>query len=515
MAFCNMERKYKIILPLVAFIWFMVLGNNGQSIFFGTINMIDEGQFAAWVGHMLQGQVIYNDFYVQYGPLMIYPIYLMMKLFGVSFFYIRLWSLMGAFLGYIVGIYALNQLRVKSYLFWISAIALLIIPGIQIRQWIGILVILLLKEYLEKKNLVLGFLTGVMVTLAVFQSFEIGLFVLIVLGVFSFFKIVNSNTLINGIKFLYPIYLGLLASFLLFVFLFYQQGWLKEYISTTLEFASSVSGMDLPNGQGLPLVFQKTASHFSVSSLLKDIVSKNMLFYWSLGMLTVIFSILFIRVTLRNKRNEDVFALFIALLTLLIYVSIIGRSGHYITVFPFLVVLGAYICSLLQKSKKLYVLSVLIFVLFIMRHIAIYRFTIFPIFNERGSVSLANTYPLKISHSDARDINQLKEYLDINTKGLDSIYVLNNTPALYFLLNRRNATKFDLPLLAGTIDKRMEVVNELKNNKPGYIIEDEKAWSVDGIKDSERMPEVFSYVHSNYRLSVTFGRFSLYKIISK
>lgn len=493
----------------------MVFGNNGQSAFFGDINFIDEGQFAAWVGHMLQGQIIYKDFYVQYGPLMIYPIYFLMKLFGVSFFYIRFWSLFGAFLGYIIGIYTLNRLGIKNTWFWISAVSLLIIPGIHIRQWIGILVLLLLMIYVEKKNFILGLFTGLVVALALFQSVEIGIFTLIVVCLYSYFKLVNSKKIIDSIKLLYPIYLCLIISIMLFFLLFHSQGWLKEYISTTVGFASSISGMDLPNGQGLPFVFQNTASHFSVLSLAKDIISKNMLFFWSFGILSVMLSVLFIRITLKQKRNEDIFALLITIFSLLIYISIIGRSGHYITVFPFVVVLGAYMCKALLASKKLYTLSLLLFALFIVRHVAIYRFSIIPNFNEKGKVTLARTYPLKMDSGDAKDISSLKEYLDTNSKKIESIYVLNNVPALYFLLERANATKFDLPLLAGTVDKRMQVVNELINNKPSYIIEDEKAWSVDGIGDSKRMPEVFGYVHSNYQLSVKFGRFLLYKINSK
>src|SRR5689334_9248614 len=55
----------------------------------GDINLIDEGQFGAWIAHMLHGKLLYKDIYAAYGPLYIYPLYLLSKIFGQSAYLIR------------------------------------------------------------------------------------------------------------------------------------------------------------------------------------------------------------------------------------------------------------------------------------------------------------------------------------------------------------------------------------------------------------------------------------------
>src|SRR5258706_14777035 len=56
----------------------------------GDINFIDEGQFGAWVTHLLHGQYLYKDVYAAYGPFYIYPLLFASKIFGQSIFLIRL-----------------------------------------------------------------------------------------------------------------------------------------------------------------------------------------------------------------------------------------------------------------------------------------------------------------------------------------------------------------------------------------------------------------------------------------
>lgn len=518
-----MEKKPLIvflIFSFVVFLWFFIIGQGGQSALYGNINLIDEGQFAAWVLHMIHGKVIYEDVFVQYGPLMVYPAYLLIKIFGTSFFYIRLWSIIGSFLGYMIAMVTLKRLNVGKIIFIIVAITLLFVPGVQIRQWIGIGVLLFLLAAYNRRSTFNCFLSGVMLSISFFQSIEIGLFSFIVVSVYLLTRFIKQKELQYEIKmgiFFFGSFAIMTAFFLL---IFARQGWLSGYVSITQEFSSSIAGMGLPNGQGLPRLFQKTADNSSLIKIARVLVSKSTMFYWSLVLLLIFLAILFIRLTFKSRTNSDVLAFLISIFSLLIYVSIIGRSGHYATIFPFILVLAAYCLVIIKKinptnkslKSKLYWLSVVFFCGYALRHISIYRYMLIPDFSRKDTVTNSRTYPLTLTRKDGDNILLLNIFLDQHLSQNKPIYILNNVPGLYFLLNRQNATRYDLPLLAGTIEKRSEIVNQLSISRPQFIIEDFSAWDVDGIKDKERMPEVFAYVKFNYIPFKKIGPYVIYKL---
>src|SRR5262245_11567482 len=100
---------------------------------------------------MLHGEQPYKDNYIQYGPLMIYPVFLLFKLFGETFFVLRLWMIFCVFLGYAAALYAIKKLNLPSAPYYICAISLMIVPGVNIRQWIGVLAIIFFIESFHKK----------------------------------------------------------------------------------------------------------------------------------------------------------------------------------------------------------------------------------------------------------------------------------------------------------------------------------------------------------------------------
>ena len=111
----------------------------------------------------------------------------------------------------------------------------------------------------------------------------------------------------------------------------------------------------------------------------------------------------------------------------------------------------------------------------------------------------------------AKDIRLMQEYINRTTRKKDTIFLFNNMPGWYFLLDRENATKYDFPLLALLKRDRLELVAMLEKNNPVYIIEDLNAWPVDEVSDRQRMPEVLNYMNKNYFVYAKKEHFLIYK----
>jgi hypothetical protein len=182
------------------------------------------------------------------------------------------------------------------------------------------------------------------------------------------------------------------------------------------------------------------------------------------------------------------------------------------------VICASYFLSLIPPIKKLdkpsrfvaVLLYALIF-LYTIRFIAIYRYFQISIYAVNTINNVPRVAPLPISKKQADDIIKLQKYTDNNSNKTDPIFVMNNIPALYFLLDRANSTKYDFPLLAITKIDRNYLIKQLMENPPIFIIEDTKAWAVDDVTDKQRLPEVYDYILNNYRLETKINHYNIYK----
>ncbi len=519
-----MEKKsviFTILFLVIIFLWLLIIGQgNGISGFFGNVNIIDEGQYAAWIINVFHGKLIYKDIFIQYGPLEIFGIYILMSIFGHSLFFVRfVTETLMTFLGIWVIFEFQKYLRVNKVVNFITLFFLLLIPGVTLRYWIGVLCIFFaikaLRENSAKYSIILGFL------LALSLLITIDVFIFSSIVVFSYF---TYHFLINEVNFklkkvVIHTLLGVFCILIPFVFVASKMGFLNSYIDSSKYIITSVSGVNLPNGQGLPQI-NFHSSGTSPLSLIKFISSKEILFYFSAIILFSYLSFFLIKFLLRTNSKEDTPVFLTTIFSLFLYFSIIGRSGHYFLVLSFVILISGYILSELIKIKSksksvkfLKILFILLFVVFDVRHFLIFRYNIFSnIINSKITNNVSGVYPIYISKTQAKDIKDLQNFVKKETKIHAPIYVLNNEPGLYFLLNRKDSTKYDLPLLAGTLEKRLDTIDQLKKNPPFFIIEDKNAWGVDDIPDIKRQPEVFKYVKTNYKLFKTIDSFNIYSI---
>lgn len=496
----------------LVFIWLLLIGRGGGSGFFGQINFIDEGQFLAWINQMMNGKLIYRDIYVQYGPLMVFPIYFLFQIFEPTVFILKTWQVLDAFIAFIVAFIVLRRFGVRSKLFYFVILSLIIIPGLSFRIWIGVLVILIAHfGYIKKSNKLL-FLTGLLVPSLLFYSIDIGLFVLITLIVFLIINLITTKKISNSLKTFSFVLGGFFISLSGFIFIFQSQGWFIHYVSTTIAFSESIAGNNLPNGMGLPKV-NLPIDFQNPLTFLKAMLSLEMLFYVSLFSIIYFLFLSIAGAIVRKDSRLYYLSFLISFYALLVFVSIVGRSGHYFAIVPFVIVVGAFFVSQIISSKEkifgksIKLLFLILFIAYTTRHISIFRFSIIPDFRNISFEKVERVYPFYTTEEQAYQIFTLQNYF---SEAKEQIYILSNSPALYFLISQSNSTKYDLPLLAGSIEKRYDLVSQLKENPPSYIIEDTKAWAVDGVDDAVRMPEVFEFVEQNYKEHDYVANYKIY-----
>ena len=523
-----MVQKQKIILALEILLIFSFLLFVGSgtviSPFVGEINMIDEGQLGAWIRHMLHGEFLYKDIYAAYGPLYVYPAYLAAKVFGPSVFLIRVFYLtIYTFLAILILRMVLVKLRV-GYGFALLVIgALLIVPGFGMRQGMGLLAIMTGYLAFDSKKRITSIIAGVVLALAYLISSEVGIFSTLILFLLFFLRLVNARQVKEV---LLRIALLVLSSVMVF-FVFYvwasTEGWFWSYLNSIISDMTIYSGIALPNGKSFPNIIELVPVDFSAVAWAKYIVSKELLLYWLFLLYIVTFLYLFIRFVLGKADKRDELVFLIAVYGFFLATILIGRSGHFsFTLAPAFILLavfsdilfGHYKGAKNRKEKFLSLFILIIIFLFLARIVLIYRPHFPKIINVPAAVISAKSSPefvgnTKIPLFQETEIREMQLFVAENTTPKDAVFFLGNEPMMYLLTNRDNPTRYDIPVVANTRQKRLEVLDDIKRDRTKYIIYNKNSWPVDEVNNFVRIPELRDYLALNYKREDR-GSFILY-----
>jgi hypothetical protein len=512
-----MEKNKKIIIvEACAIFLFLFFIGSGIVInpFFGDVNVIDEGQFGAWLTHMLHGKHLYKDTYAAYGPFYIYPLYFLGKIFSPSVFLIRIvYIVLNTFLATIIVKFVLNKIGVSHVLQIFSILLLLIIPGFGMRQGIGFLAILLSMYAIEKNNYFWSIASGITLASSFLVSSEIGIFSTIICGFYFMYQLITTKKLSQTIIKIFFISISVFFLFLLFFFWANSEEWFSSYIHTILDDLSTYSGIDLPNGKSFPNALLLIPQTFSLIKWMKYIVSKELLLYWLFFFYVCTFCFFFIRIIFKKMKKRDTLVFLISCYGFFLSMILIGRYGHFAFTLSPMFILFAYYIDLLLKviktpknifEKSLSIFLICIICLFSLRIILIYR-PQFPRFFEITNAFFQAKYSpryvgfVSLSNSQKKSILTIQNFIEKNTSPGDTVFFFNNEPIMYMLVNRENPNRFDLPEVAITKDKRLEILNSLIKEKPKYIIDDTQAWSVDGVSNRQRLPEVIQFIERYYQ----------------
>lgn len=525
----DMEKKQNIFFIIELIILFalsvFVGASAGGSLFFGDINMIDEGQFGAWANHMLQGKHMYKDIYITYGPLYVYPLYVLFKIFGPSAFLTRFYLITTSVTGIIAVAFVLRKLDFTRLTRWFVLSFFVLLPIINFRQGFGFIVIFCLIKVFETKKYIWNFYTGFFIVTSFLVSPDVGVMLSLITFIVLVYEFLTNPDVGKVFKKLGMTILGVVPVITVFILWSVTEGWFTSYLATTSDVFTTFSGINLPNGQNFPNPLQLIPMGKEIVEWVKFVFSKEMLLYWLL--IFYIFSLfyLIIKFTVKIKSKEDIVLVLLVLYGFFLYPILIGRSGigHFFFVLsPSLIIAPIFLKKLFfiffrSKNIEKIFAGTLIFLIFIfgLRLILINRPQIIKNLNWFELLSLQKENPsrvgsLRISQQQKTYINTVQEFIKNNTVQNDKVFFLNDEPMMYLLVDRLNPVRYDLPYIANIKEKRLEILNSFYNNPPKYIFENTEVWKVDGVSNRVRLPEVICFINQRYKRIAVGDHVNLY-----
>lgn len=494
------------------------------SPFYGEVNFIDEGQFLAWVNHMLNGKLMFRDIYITYGPLYVYPLYVLFKVFGSSVFILRIYFIViGAIASVLMIRPVAKILGLEKKLLLVFTLFILLLPGLTVRHSLPFLAIYLLFKSRTTNKLVYSLWLGIVSAFTFLVSQEIGAFVIFGLLAYYFIEGIFVRNISIFLKGVFALICGMLSLFTVFSIWAYMEGWLASYVETAFDVLQIFSGTSIPNGMAMVSPLEV----ISKIGFVQYIVSKEMLFLIQ-GLILICGLLYVVYKSLIGKFNSRTLVLLSVLLYgFYLYISVIGRSGNFFLLLVPTVTICFYFIKFLTRNlrltkSKLRIPSIVIIILivaFFIRIVAIYRphFTKFPLSVE--AVLNSKNIPLfgrvSVPDSQLSYVKEIDYYIQKNTGKNDYIFFLSNEPAMYFFADRLNPTRYDLPYIPITIEKRYEVLKDIREKKPKLIFFNNESWPVDGISNKQRLPEVLDFIERHYsKKTILNGAVEVYTLNS-
>lgn len=524
-------KKQKIIftfeIVILILLTFLVGSSQSSSPFYGDLNLIDEGQFASWLNSMLHGKYMFKDMYIVYGPLYVYPLYLLSKVFSPSAFLVRSYLVAGGAIGIIALNLIMKEIKIRTFARYLMNALLILLPIMHLRQALGWFTIYFLILSVTKKNYLFSFLTGLSIAFTFLVSPELGIITGLITFLYYLYTSINNSKRINIYKSLRYIFLGLIIPTLLFAIWALGEGWFVAYVMTTKKVLLDFSGINVPNGKNIPDIFMLLPFNKPLLAWLKYFISKELLIYYVFLLHVNILLYITIKITLRTITDVDKKIIPITLYALSLLYLLISRPDHFFFILSPILLLSVYFIdkgleALKQKKLKIsqkfsYFLITSILLFFILRvvyinHPQIIKITKIPTAIINTPMNPNRIGPIHISKDQMRVFTDLQNFIDQNTTQNDQIFFFTDEPMMYLILNRDNATKYVLPYAGNLKPMREDMVNDLKKNKPKYIFLDKTAWDVDNINNETRLPEVINYIKENYVVNKEIDKVIIYKI---
>ena len=505
------HKKITLVIEIIFFsLVLFVFGGPFGSPIRGDINSIDEGQFGAWAYQMLEGKILYKDIFSTYGPFYTYPLYMLFAIFGTDPFVLRIYLVSGTFIGGIASLAILYQLRISPFIRWLVLLSVSILPILTLRQSIGMIAILVMYYSQQKKSFLLAFFAGVTIGATFLVSPEIGIFVYIAIIFSLIIHKVVEKTFVHYFKTFICITGGILSVGAVFAFWASSEGWFLAYVNVTLDVFQSFSGITIPNGQGFPSFFSILENSTKVPIFLR-ILSKEGLLY--IELMFYIASVFYVvaRSFMYKISSKDSLVMYLTFFGVFLYSILLSRHGlgHFYFSLPPLVILLAYYVNVLAfrfvkgttREKYVSLCLLCIIVIFSIRLFMIQRITIgekvYSFFSERYAPIDQHSY-LYVSLNQRQHIYRIQNIVNNKTTKDAYVFYLSDQPVMYLLTERLNPTRYDLPFVANTIEKRYEILSDLQKHKPDVILYDKQAWDVDEISNMRRLPEVMKFISENY-----------------
>jgi len=507
---------------------FFVGSSATVSPFYGDINVIDEGQFAAWANFMLHGKLMFKDMYIVYGPLYIYPLYLLFKFFSPSMFLVRSYLVASSLIGIIPINLIMKELKIKFFSRTIMNLLIVFLPIMLLRQAVAWIALYFLVISINRDKRIYVFLAGLFTSITLLTSPELGIIVGVIFIAYCLLESIFTLNLKKMFFSLVYFALGFILPSVIFVAFSVKEGWFNAYVINTTRVLFDYSGVNVPNGKNLPNIFILIPFGKSIFSWIKFVFSKEIFIYYVFILHLLFILYLTIKFVLRKFNDTDKKLLLIVLFGIFLQYLLIGRPDHYffslspillLSVFYFnksLIYLKAKNLPTKAKNQTFFAIVLLVLSIFSLRYLYVNHPQIENIIHIPSAVINTPNNPqfigrIVISKKQQKLFGDLQSFVDDNSSPKDNIFVFSDEPALYLILNRDNATKYVVPFGSNLKSMRIDMLNELKNNDPKFILIDKNAWNVDDISNVKRLPEIVIYIKQNYALFKTVDGVMFYR----
>lgn len=488
------------------------------NFFIGNFDSVEEGFFLGWVERLKQGQVLYKDVAAYHPPFLIWGMYLFSKLIGFSVYSERLFLHLLQILGVIIYFYFLKKLTkniwfsILGLILFLSIASTLVRNNVEIRVGLGLLSLLFLLNFYQTKRVFWLIFSGLMSAISLFVSIEVGLVtlatVLIALN-FTSLKQISSlmHLKINGFYLLgflivaVPVFSYLFITNALFPFFeqisFYTQAFSKGYFNLEIDRSISLSFF-----------------HWHIF----DQYLTSIAMLWEVSKLILIGGLVFstFKLFTRNFDLNNRYIFITSLFGLLLFRTALGRSDQYHLLFV-LAVSFTILSFLLAKLYKINpawgaVLAFGLMFYFLRPQFnsvflegQIFKFETYgKILEQYNKYNFPASQGLLIGKEiKPDDLNALVQTIQQKTSSNDSIFVYPWMPELYFYTRRKNATSFDTPYAFFTDFYQQQMIADLKQNNPKFIIYNPEMSF--GNLAPNSLPKVNKYLLDNYKEVQIFG----------
>lgn len=484
----------------------------------------EQGELLEWAARTLQGQVFGRDYFCLYGPMLIYPLAAALKIFGTNVVVARVYSYALNLVGYAIGIFFLHRTLRSRTAFVISSFIFLLAFNMLysftanttiLRTALGILPLLLWHLHRSRPGSLLGITAGVVAGQSLLFSQEIGLCSIATLGCWIGIE--------AAVKRDWPGVLRegslLLASVCISIAPF------CAYLA-----ANGALGAAIDSLYGFPRLATLGFGSLPFPSfrdfVLHPLTGGAIFHYWVIGVYVVSLLTLLPRVWLHATDRRLPLELALTVFGLVLFRIALGRSGE-VNVFrsalpafllcflhleraglamlgdgPRVLRLGgaahamAWVLSLgLLFANSPYLESRLVAQLNDLVHAPgkLHRV------RSGESLPTVERAGVFVDEATGRSVREIQGFLSANTSPGDYVYFFPNEAIYYFLFDRRNPTRYAISYFAISRQQRLELVRELEEKKPRYVVFSPKTWRVDDIPESIQVPEVVAYLRQKYR----------------
>lgn len=444
------KSRINISLIAILFLYYFLFINKGIVIY-------DEGYYAHIADRIVNGEVPYRDFFVQFTPGYFYVLALFYKLFGTSILTGRILTVIICLgIGYLTLVILdrfKSDLKLKiASLFATASFGYPLINNMSLIAWPSVfLSLLLVLLFTDKKYILLG----IVLSIILFTKQNLGIYFFITTNIFLCIGAINSKIKVK--KVLLTNFAFAIPTLIWFSYFFIIQNNLNQAIDL-IKFSQRYLSVYPFSYPPLSMIIQLTG------------IFKLLPYY-----LPILFIFFVLKILIGKKREININILFFAAVSLAGFFGTVYPTSDLLHIYPFF---GMFlVSSLLLFSKsgffrywRLLVLIVIGLGFYLTLFREYYRYQ--PSYTyQRTKLDLSRTQGIYVDKPLAMDLTSLNLFFTINTKKDDYILSYPFSPMLYFIFERRNPTKFAnyYPRYL-TLSQESEVIKNLKEKKVRFIV---------------------------------------------